>query len=59
MFILVLLACKCKVSYFHLMRPESDLAIPECMRDFSPVYTVIEPIQSVSHISKILELGHI
>ncbi len=30
--------------YFHIrMRPESDLAISECMR-FFPVYTVIEQI---------------
>ncbi len=40
------------------MRPESDLAISECMRLF-PVYTVIEQIRSVSHISKKSELGHI
>ncbi len=34
------------------MRPESDLAISECMR-FFPVYTVIEQIRSVTYEQKI------
>ncbi len=38
------------------MRPESDLAISECMR-FFPVYTVIEQIRSVSHMSKKIGIG--
>ncbi len=38
------------------MRPESDLAISECMR-FFPVYTVIEQIRSVSHMSKKIRIG--
>ncbi len=43
--------------YFHIwMRPESDLAISECMR-FFPVYTVIEQIRSVSHMSKKIGIG--
>ncbi len=33
------------------MRPETDLAMSECMH-FFPVYTVKEQIRSVSHMSK-------
>ncbi len=43
--------------YFHIwMRPESDLAISECMR-FFPVYTVIEQIRSVSHYEQKIGIG--
>ena len=43
--------------YFHIwMRPETDLEISECMR-FFPVYTVIEHIRSVSHMSKKIGIG--
>ncbi len=40
----------------YKMRPESDLAISECMR-FFPVYTVIEQIRSVSHMRKKIGIG--